>query len=149
MMSRKKTAAYIAVLAMIIAAGIMMPHAIRWTAGFVSGQIRKLLIHESESEGGFFQKTQNGGETEPEAAEKQTESEAGSLGNEGMAMGDTDNKETVNPSSVPSSQPFTYEDLVSYHDQNRPKVTGSDEDYYAFIWDTEALFTDASMPLSI
>lgn len=143
-MSRKKTAAYIAVLAMIIAAGIMMPHAIRWTSGFVSGQIKRLLGHESESEDSLFQKTGKDYETEPEAAEKQTESEWDSPGSKDTEMGDAE-ADSVNKSdsASPSSQPFTYEDLAAYHNENKPQVTGSDEDYYAFIWDREEEFTDA------
>ena len=142
-MSRKKAAAYIAVIGMIIAAGIMMPYAIRWTSGFISGQVCRLFTKEAEPEESLFFREQN--ETESEYSTSGA-SDGGDMAGEetqiqaGVVMEDT---KDIPATDSPSAIPFTYEDLTSYHDANRPEVTGNDEIYSSFIWDREEAFTNA------
>ena len=38
-MKKKKTVVYVALVILIMAAGILMQYGIRWTSGFFSGQI--------------------------------------------------------------------------------------------------------------
>lgn len=47
-MKKKKTVIYVALVILIMAAGILMQYGIRWASGFFSGQIREKFTRPPE-----------------------------------------------------------------------------------------------------
>ena len=137
-MSRKKAAAYIAAISLIILSGLLLPYAIRWTSDFLSGQISRHFGKGGKDPESLFYSTERTSETEPERGNAEISKEETEMTGNPEKHG---NEEADSTGS--NAAPFTYEDLMAYHSENRPKVSGEKEYLDTFLWDREESFKNA------
>lgn len=150
-MKKKKTVIYVALVILIMAAGILMQYGIRWASGFFSGQIREKFTRppeimtepETAQEEGRFALTL-AGETEVDNAPALAGAGSGSARTEIAAAAgqNTVDSDSVEDSHVAESR-STLDGLTAYHNKNTPKVTGNESDIQEFVGDRNQNFVNA------
>ena len=147
-MRKRKTVIYVALVVLIMAAGILMQYGIRWASGFFSGQIREKFTRPPEimtessvqTEEGLFALTLAGG---TEADGSSALAGAGSVSGEKEIMVTPNQDVAVSEDSeIPESR-STLDGLTAYHNKNTPKVTGNASDIQAFVGDRNQNFVNA------
>ena len=150
-MKKKKTVIYVALVIMIMAAGILMQYGIRWASGFFSGQIRDKFTRPPEimtetdtaQEEGSFTLTL-AGETEADNTSALAGAGSASARTEiavpaGQNMAAQDAAEDTDVAQTRS----TLDGLTAYHNANTPKVTGNESDIQEFVGDRNQSFVNA------